>query len=551
MNNTFKKTLLISAVCVLSQAALYPMDKVLDIGAGLVGGASEMMPDVDMTWIKEKVQVGAEYVGKAAMGTVTAGINVYTKWADERQRQIVAEFKRKIAVEEAVLNAWGSTPEQKERALREIDRLTNEKNKQLDELNKMAMDAANRGKDLVFDIGEMGIEEIKASGAARREQAKAVAVEEQRGKDMLARVDKLLNFVSEKPYVIIGIAAGLFGSYFALKHGIQHVSDAYKIPTLAQETSLVPYRTKFKNWLLDEQLESDLTEVKLTDELTELMAESALGLKRMAANDSILQNKLFYGPPGTGKTEFARRLARYSGMHYIYFSSSALEKFSIEEATRQIEELFTFAEHSSTPLLIIADEAELVFADKSKLFSQGSSSTLDAKRLAINNQFLTYLSKGSKHYMVIAITNYPDQLDAAFINRCDETIFFDAPDAYIRRQIFDLYVDKYLIKGKHLSSEKKGLFNRLLATLSFAQPPKRVAIEEDTFSEEAREEIASHFDKWVGRDIEQFVTALETAARATDSCTINPAVVRKVLERKKAERAQLEKGSYFMKPAES
>ncbi len=551
MNNTLKKTLLISFVCGLFHTTAHSMETI----ANLVGAAAD---SDTAAWLSEKTQDGIIFMAETTAKAAGKVVEVVNNINDERKIQIEAEFRRKITVQRNIINSYHSSNEEKERARKKIESLENEEQEQLDEIRKIGLDAAKKGTDLGFKALNMGIEEIQAHQSAVRDREKAVAKirakAEEDNKAMLEKFEKTLAFIKDKnnAALLVGIAAGIFGSYFILKHGIEHVSDAYRIPTLAQETSLIPYTKKFKNWVLDETVESDLTEVKLTEELANQMEESALGLKRMVANDSILQNKLFYGPPGTGKTEFAHRLARYSGMHYIYFSASALEKFSIEEATKKIAGLFTFAENSSEPLLIIADEAELVFADRSKLFSAGGSSTLNEKRIAINNQFLTYLSKGSKHYMVIAITNYPDQLDSAFLSRCDEKIFFDAPDADIRRQIFDLYVDKYLIHGKHLSLEKKGIFNSLLASLSITKPSKKVLIEEDTFSEEARAEIASNFDEWVGRDIEQFVTALETAARATDKCAINPTIIKKVLARKMAEREQLKKGSYFMqKPTTS
>jgi ATPase family AAA domain-containing protein 3A/B len=443
-----------------------------------------------------------------------------------------------------------ATDQEKELARKEIERLNMEKGQKHNKLGKIFENFAKNYVELTNKASNLFVDSIGKALNANIERQQAVEVAraqaEAQGRALVQRVEKVLEFIKDKPYLIVGIAAGIFGSYFVLKHGTQYIADTYRIPTLAQETSLIPNRIKFKNWLFDVQVESDLTEVKLTEELTEQLSGSALGLKRMVANESILQNKLFYGPPGTGKTEFARRLARYSGMDYIYFSASALEKFSIEEATKQVAELFTYAENSSVPLMIIVDESELVFASRTKLFTEGSNSQLNEKRLAINNQFLTYLSKGSKNYMVIAITNYPDQLDDAFLNRCDEKIFFDAPDAELRRQILDLYIDKYLIHGKHLPLDKKGMVNRLVKLLSVAQPPKKVAIEEETLSADARAEIALKFDKWVGRDIEQFVVALETAARATEQCTITPDVVQRVLNRKIAERKQLDKGSYFM-----
>jgi ATPase family AAA domain-containing protein 3A/B len=417
---------------------------------------------------------------------------------------------------------------QREQARQDYNRVLGEKQEQIRQINNWAAEMAKRGANTLQDFADNSLKLVTNKLQAQIDTARAVAVERERGNSLVRTAQASLDWFGKNPHVVIGTAAGIFASYFILKHGSKYVADRWSLPALAQETSLLSPMQRVSNWALGIKPDSDLSAVKFSPEMSLRMARSARGLKNMVANGSLLLNKLFYGPPGTGKTEYAKRLARDSGMEYVYFSAALVEQFSIEEATRQIKELFDKARRSDKPYMIVADEAEICLADREKMFS-GGSTPLNDKRYAIANIFLTELGDGSPHYMCVAITNFEEELDRAFINRCGEEIEFFPPEAPVRREILDHFLDKILIRGEHLSQKENVSGWRKFLSFVIPKEQKKVTLAKDVLSATARAGMSARLDGWVGRDIKNFVVLIEQYARATDACMVTPEVIEEAL----------------------
>lgn len=523
---------------------------------GLAGAAMEQAKTVDWAYYGGQVKDG--FV-KVADGTIDAAGKIATKVSDKmsemnrlEKERIEREALEQLAVCDQTIADRRSTPEAIAAALEQKSRILNKKNEALSSLNKGVADVANG----IMKSAATAIDDVREAGKAivmgGIEQRKAVAVaraqEEAKGAAMLQKAREDAQWYVDNKWLLIGGTMAIVGSYFIFKHGVPFIIDRYKIPTLAQETSLLSVKDRLNNWLHGISYESDLTEVKFSPELTQRLTNSAEGLKQMVANGSILQNKLFYGPPGTGKTEFARRLARWSDMDYIYFSAGQFEQLDKNEATRQVTELFVHAQYASKPLMIVLDEGDLVLGHR---YNKAGSSDLNDTLKAVNNQFLTYTGKGNTQYMLVVITNHPDKIDEAFLSRCDEQILFGAPDAQSRRDILDLYIDKYLVRGAHLRLPEKATgFSKIMSYIfPTTRAPRKVEIEEGALSDEARTKIAAKLEGWVGRDIEQLVTAIETVARSTSSCTVTPEVIRRAHLLKLSDLEAKKKGFNFMASA--
>lgn len=498
-----------------------------------------------------------------AEGTIDTATTVANKVSDKMHAMNQAEKARierealeQLDVCDETIRNPRSTEAAIAAALQEKSRILNKKNEQLSALNKSVADVANgiiktaaAGIDDIRDTAKkLFTENIERGTKVAVAEATAKATEEARGAAMLQKAREDAQWYVDNKWLLIGGTVAIIGSYFVFKHGVPFLIDRYKIPELAQETSLLSMKDRLSNWLTGVTYETDIAEVKFSPELTDRLHGSAHGLKQMVANGSILQNKLFYGPPGTGKTEFARRLARWSEMDFVYFSAGDLEQMDKTEATRKVTSLFVRAQYNSKPLMIVLDEADLVLGHR---YNKDGVSDMNDTIKAVNNQFLTYTGKGNSNYMVVAISNHPDKMDDAFLSRCDEQILFDAPNAESRREILDLYLDKYLINGAHLKLPERA--TGLSKFMSYIFPATRVArkvdIEDGALSEDARQSMAKNLEGWVGRDIEQFVTAIETVARSTPACTVTPDVINKALRIKKTDLEIKKKGFQFKRRA--
>ncbi len=548
-----KKLLKIGLVGSMALSAPLSAMELGDGFAGLVGGLVEgvaafagsdpVLKTAELA--KQGIMWGAHVAGDAGSAFFNKMGGAIQARIDESREKTKKHYQGLIDEQQTLFDRYEHTNEKvAHECLKEIERLRKLRDDAVFKLEKPLTNFI----DGVSEAGVQGVKALVAEAEKQRDHARALEIEALRAREermgraeaaaasARATAETYVKFVTEKPHVIIGIAAGIFALYYGIKYTSQYVYEAYKIPDIAQKTSFLSVSQRLHNWAYNIRPESDVTAVKLSPELAAHLHESSEGLKHMIANGSILLNKVFYGPPGVGKTEFALRLAAYSGMEYVYFSSAMLEMLSMEDITRKVVELFRRAESSPIPVMIVVDEAELVFADRMRLFHDGNS-VLNQKRLAINNLFLTHTSKGSKHYMVIAITNFLDQLDAAFLSRCNEKIYFSEPDASVRREILDHYIDRYLVRGEHLDLQDRraGLQKVLSWIFPRAHEPEKVLIPEGVLSEEVRSAIAARLDGWVGRDIEYFVTAIEEAARYADN-TVTPAVIEKALSQAVAQR---------------
>lgn len=295
----------------------------------------------------------------------------------------------------------------------------------------------------------------------------------------------------------------------------------HKIPTIAEETSLISYKEKMINYLLGRKFESDVNEVILEDKLTARVKEIADTVKNTVANGGFFQHLLFYGPPGTGKTMLAKRIARSSGLEYIYFAGgSSIEQLGTEEALIQLTELFEFAKRSPKKLMIIIDEAEVLLADRRK--------PLNDKTRKLVNTVLGYTGTEQCNFVVTALTNMPEDLDKAFLSRCDEEIELGVPSPTERLRILELYVNKFLL-SRVKSQPKQSFFSRL-----FGQKPaaKGLSVEKDALSKDALAEISQKLDDFVGRDISKLVIAIQAKAFASPNGVITKKMIDQAVTQK-------------------
>lgn len=138
---------------------------------------------------------------------------------------------------------------------------------------------------------------------------------------------------------------------------------------------------------------------------------------------------LIYGPPGTGKTSIAMRLARDLGLPLVLSRSDALVSSLLGQTSRNIRNIFEFAE--STPSVLFLDEFDALAKDR-----KDSREIGELQRVVI--ALLQNIDALDPSTILIAATNHPELLDPAIWRRFDFTLKVDFPSPSERAAMWKL-----------------------------------------------------------------------------------------------------------------
>lgn len=153
---------------------------------------------------------------------------------------------------------------------------------------------------------------------------------------------------------------------------------------------------------------------------------------------------LLHGPPGTGKTLLARITCSESLGHATFFnvSSSMVTSKWRGESEKIIKVLFQMATHYN-PSIIFFDEIEGLTSKRDRLSDHEAS-----KRF--KNEFLQHLDglEETKGIFVLASTNLPWEIDAAFLRRFERKVLVELPDVNERMKLFQQFLHDLLVKDE-------------------------------------------------------------------------------------------------------
>ena len=253
-----------------------------------------------------------------------------------------------------------------------------------------------------------------------------------------------------------------------------------------------------------------LDDVVLSGDLGARVTEVAAFTRAAIAHGAPFRNMLFYGPPGTGKTMVASRIARGSGMDYAIMSGGDVGPLG-RDAVTELHRLLDWAEASPRGLMLFIDEADAFLASRSR------TAMSEDQRNALN-ALLFRTGTASKKLMLVFATNRPSDLDAAVLDRCDEELLFDLPEAPARRKLVSVYFEKYITRA----AEGAG-----------GAAPIAVAPEVDAGFLEA---LGDRLKGFSGRGISKLMLALQSAVYGRrEAPAVTRELVEQVLARKLAE----------------
>ena len=290
-------------------------------------------------------------------------------------------------------------------------------------------------------------EEVNARAAAARAAADRITTLDSITESFKLATAAAGAFVLDTPRVtatvaaLTAVAAGVYGSREFAKVAANLVNKRLMTPPLVRTTSLSPY---FWNRLGGSGGKSGavaaaetLDGVVLRSDVKSRVAALAAAAASTRANNANFRNILLYGPPGTGKTMVAKRMAHACGLDYAMMSGGDVAPLG-RDAVTEIHKLFDWAEKSPKGLLLFIDEADAFLASRSR-----TNMSEDARNAL--NAVLYRTGEASKKIMIVLATNRPGDLDAAAVDRMDESLFIDLPDIPARRALAKLYFEQYIV----------------------------------------------------------------------------------------------------------
>ena len=139
-----------------------------------------------------------------------------------------------------------------------------------------------------------------------------------------------------------------------------------------------------------------------------------------------------FGPSGTGKTMCAHAIAAHMKKKIIQVDYSEIESKYVGETSKNLVDLFKYAESSDS--VIVFDEADALLSKRVTLMQSATDVSVNQTR----NVLLKLLD--SYTYPVIFTTNFMENYDKAFGRRLLFNIEFKMPDKIQRRTLWSHYL---------------------------------------------------------------------------------------------------------------
>ncbi|KAH8584707.1 CDC48 like AAA ATPase [Cryptosporidium sp. chipmunk genotype I] len=165
---------------------------------------------------------------------------------------------------------------------------------------------------------------------------------------------------------------------------------------------------------------------------------------------------LFEGPPGTGKTTCARIIGNSIQVPLIYVSLENIVSKWYGESENRLAQIFDTAKKFNKGCIMFIDEIDTLASSRDKTFSMHEGSK---KILSVLLRKLDGFDTLNSKILLICATNRRRDIDEAFLNRVDSTVFFNLPNENERELIFKQY-------AKHLTFEERMALAKMSKKLS-------------------------------------------------------------------------------------
>jgi ATPase family AAA domain-containing protein 3A/B len=312
--------------------------------------------------------------------------------------------------------------------------------------------------------------------------------------------------------LLTGVAAGIYTTKTGAGIAGRFIEARLGKPSLVRETSRLTVSsivkhplTSFKRTFgIGTSPQDAMKGIVLEESLDSQLRKIAVSTAHTKKNRAPFRHLLLHGPPGTGKTMFARSLAHNSGLDFAILTGGDIAPLG-RDAVTELHKLFDWAKTSRKGLLLFVDEADAF------LQSRETNRISEDQRNALN-AFLFRTGTESNEFMMVYASNQPSQFDEAIMDRIDEMVEFDLPEAHERKKMITMYIEKYLLN-----------------------PPGRWAKKVTTvdIGEEEIDRVVAETEGFSGRAISKLAIAWQAAAYGTDGAILDQETFFRTVEQHK------------------
>lgn len=202
----------------------------------------------------------------------------------------------------------------------------------------------------------------------------------------------------------------------------------------------------------------------------------------------------------------AQRFAEYSGLEYAIMCGGDVAPLQ-EDAVTELHKLFQWVHRSRRGVLLFIDEAD------SFLASRKGANMSESLRNALTTM-LYHTGTPTSQFMLVLATNRPNDLDAAALDRIDESVEFGLPAVEAREGMVQLYFQKYIAQplGFYLAGSSPPPKPGKAIFCPGRQPPKahQPLNTEALVGVDDLKEVARRIQGFSGREISKMFTSLQT-----------------------------------------
>lgn len=300
--------------------------------------------------------------------------------------------------------------------------------------------------------------------------------------------------------LLTGAAAGIYTTKTGAGIAGRFIEARLGKPSLVRETSRLtvssivkhPIASFKRTFGIGASPQDAMKGIVLEESLDSQLRKIAVSTAHTKKNRAPFRHLLLHGPPGTGKTMFARSLAHNSGLDFAILTGGDIAPLG-RDAVTELHKLFDWAKTSRKGLLLFVDEADAF------LQSRETNRISEDQRNALN-AFLFRTGTESNEFMMVYASNQPSQFDEAIMDRIDEMVEFELPEAHERKKMITMYIEKYLLN-----------------------PPGRWAKKVTTvdIGEEEIDRVVAETEGFSGRAISKLAIAWQAAAYGTDGAILD------------------------------